>query len=175
MRQGHVFFMPPIRPHSTAVRPSARSAACTPRPSPRRGGRGGRALAPRLALIAALASAPVYAQEPAAMTAPALPSPIDAFVAAVNRGDAETALAFFGRDGVVDDWGTRYVGAAAIAQWSVREFVGAKGRLTPTRVSRDGERIVVDAGWASSFYSGDSRFVFTVDGQRIREMRIVGH
>ncbi|SDX00048.1 nuclear transport factor 2 family protein [Lysobacter enzymogenes] len=109
------------------------------------------------------------------MTAPALPSPIDAFVAAVNRGDAETALAFFGRDGVVDDWGTRYVGAAAIAQWSAREFVGAKGRLTPTRVGRDGERIVVDAGWTSSFYSGDSRFVFTVDGQRIREMRIVGH
>ncbi|QQQ02970.1 nuclear transport factor 2 family protein [Lysobacter enzymogenes] len=109
------------------------------------------------------------------MSAPALPSPVAEFVAAVNRGDAAAALAFFGRDGVVDDWGTRYVGAAAIAQWSAREFVGARGRLTPTRVGRDGGRIVVDAGWRSDFYSGDSRFVFTVDGARIREMRIVGH
>ncbi|QWP79157.1 nuclear transport factor 2 family protein [Lysobacter sp. K5869] len=109
------------------------------------------------------------------MTPPTLPPPLAEFIAAVNRGDGKTALAFFGADGVVDDWGTRYVGAAAIARWSAREFVGAQGRLTPTRVSRDGERIVVDAGWASSFYSGDSRFVFSVDGERIREMRIVGH
>lgn len=109
------------------------------------------------------------------MSASALPSPVAEFVAAVNRGDSEAALAFFGRDGVVDDWGTRYVGAAAIARWSAREFVGAHGRMTPTRVDRDGPRIVVDAGWTSRYYSGDSRFVFTVDGQRIREMRIVGH
>lgn len=109
------------------------------------------------------------------MNRPTLPPPIAEFVAAVNRGDSQAALAFFGADGVVDDWGARHAGAAAIAQWSAREFVGARGRLTPTRVSRDGERIVVDAGWASDFYSGDSRFVFTVDGERIREMRIVGH
>lgn len=138
---------------------------------------GARAFAPALALAAALAAvaARAPAQEPAAMPAPTLPSPVAEFVAAVNRGDAEAALAFFGRDGVVDDWGTRHAGAAAIARWSAREFVGAKGRLTPTRVGRDGARIVVDAGWTSEFYSGDSRFVFTVDGARIREMRIVGH
>jgi hypothetical protein len=96
-------------------------------------------------------------------------------VAAVNRGDADAALAFFGADGVVDDWGRRYVGADAIRAWSEREFVGAGGRMSPTQVARDGERVVVDAGWASRFYSGDSRFVFTVDGARIVEMRIVGH
>jgi len=163
----------PLRPcPAPTVRPAARSAVAAPYLRPRRAGS---ALAPLLALAAAFAPAPAPAQEPAAMTAIDLPPPIGAFVAAVNRGDADAALAFFGRDGVVDDWGTRYVGAAAIARWSAREFVGAQGRLSPTRVGRDGARIVVDAGWRSDFYSGDSRFVFTVDGQRIREMRIVGH
>ena len=103
-----------------------------------------------------------------------LPAPLDTFVNAVNRGDADTALALFAADGEVDDWGRHFTTPQAIRRWSDREFVGAGGQLRVARVRRSGDRVTVDAHWASRHYSGDSRFIFTLDDGRIRRMRIVG-
>ncbi len=107
------------------------------------------------------------------MTRISLPPPLDAFVRSVNGGDTEAFLDFFLADGVVNDWGREFVGQAAIRGWSDREFIGAKGRLQVTRVSRAADEVTVDAGWTSHYYSGDSRFVFVLQGQKIRVMRIV--
>ncbi|MBO9663514.1 nuclear transport factor 2 family protein [Dokdonella sp.] len=104
-----------------------------------------------------------------------LPTPVAKLVAAVAAGDTEAFLALFPADGVVDDWGRRFNGHAAIRTWSDKEFIGAKGVLTPRKVSRSGDTVTVDAGWKSEYYSGDSRFVFVLDGEAIREMRITGH
>jgi hypothetical protein len=76
-----------------------------------------------------------------------LPPLIDRFVAAVNRGNTEAFLARFAADGVVDDWGRRFTGHKAI-------------------------EVTVTADWKSGSYGGPSRYVFIVDGDRIREMRI---
>jgi hypothetical protein len=104
-----------------------------------------------------------------------LPAPVVELVAAVTAGDTDAFLALFTEDGVVDDWGRRFTGRASIRHWSDKEFIGAKGMLTPHKVSRSGDTVTVDAGWKSDFYSGDSRFVFVLEGDAIREMRIVEH
>ena len=101
-----------------------------------------------------------------------LPPLIDRFVAAVNRGNTEAFLACFAVDGVVDDWGRRFVGHKAIHTWSDEEMIGAKGRMTVRNIDQAGNEVTVTADWKSSFYSGPSRYVFIVDGDHIREMRI---
>ncbi|MGB3542549.1 nuclear transport factor 2 family protein [Rubrivirga sp.] len=106
------------------------------------------------------------------MSTPDLPAPVGAFVDAVNRGDTDSFLAFFPDDGVVDDWGRRFVGHDAIRGWSDREFIGAEGTMTPQTVDVRGDEVDVRAGWASTHHNGDSRFVFVTDGDRVREMRI---
>lgn len=103
-----------------------------------------------------------------------LPQPVNDFVAAVNRGDGAAFLSFFDeKEGRVDDWGRIYTGHAAIKAWSDKEFIGAKGVMSPTKVETDGDKISVWAGWKSNYYSGDSKFIFTVEGKQIKEMKIV--
>lgn len=108
------------------------------------------------------------------MSATALPPPLDRFVTAVNRGDADSAFALFATDGEVDDWGRRFATPRDIRCWSDREFVGADGHLRVVRVARSGDQVTVDAQWTSRHYSGNGRFIFTLDDGRIRRMRIVG-
>lgn len=103
-----------------------------------------------------------------------LPKPIDSFVQAVNKGDTERFLSFFDQsEGIVNDWGRKFVGHKAIRGWSEKEFIGAKGRMTPTKVEQKDNVISLWAGWKSNFYTGDSKFIFTIDGEEIVEMRIV--
>jgi hypothetical protein len=102
----------------------------------------------------------------------ALPVPIDRLVDAVNTGDTDAFLALFTDDGVVDDWGRRFEGVGAIRAWSDKEFIGAKGRLIVTDVLGEKGVVTLEADWRSNFYSGASRFVFALDGDRVREMTI---
>lgn len=107
------------------------------------------------------------------MTAPLkLPPPIDRLVDAVHRKDTEALLALFTDDAVVDDWGRRFEGLAAIRAWSDKEFIGARGRLSVTGVLRERHLVTLSADWRSDFYSGASRFIFALAGGKIREMTI---
>lgn len=102
-----------------------------------------------------------------------LPPALENFVKAVNDGDTEKFLSFFDvENGVVNDWGRRLVGHEAIKGWSDKEFIGAKGKMTPTKVEKSGEEYRVFADWKSNFYSGASLFIFTLSGDKIKEMRI---
>jgi hypothetical protein len=109
-----------------------------------------------------------------ATDAPVLPPPIDRFVEAVNAGDTEAFLGLFPEDGVVDDWGRRFVGREAIRGWSDAEFIGAEGRMTVTGVEQTPGGVSVTADWESNRFTGPSRFTFVIDGERIKEMRITG-
>lgn len=102
-----------------------------------------------------------------------LPTVIENFIKAVNAGDLEKVLSFFDREqGVVNDWGRRFVGHQAIKRWSDKEFIGADGKMTPMKVENDGGEYRVFADWRSNFYNGASLFVFKLDGEKIEEMRI---
>lgn len=108
------------------------------------------------------------------MAAIPLPPPLDTFVAAVNGGDTDAAFALFAPDGEIDDWGRRFATPKAMRAWSDEEFIGAQGRMTVTQVTQNGNQVAVDADWKSNYYSGASRFVFTLADGRIKRMRIVG-
>ncbi|MCF1744978.1 nuclear transport factor 2 family protein [Paradevosia shaoguanensis] len=107
------------------------------------------------------------------MADPTLPTVIESLRQAINSGDTEAFLAFFPDDGAVEDWGRRFSGHAAIRGWSDKELIGAKGTLTIAKVlSASPQTVEVVADWKSSFFSGASRFTFTLDGGKVREMRI---
>lgn len=130
-----------------------------------------------LALLAWVLAAACHIDQPAPAYAQAaqqaeVPAVIVQFVAAVNRGDTAAFLAFFLENGVVDDWGRKFQGHAAIKGWCDKEFIGAKGTMTVKSARHTGSEIDVRAGWTSSFYSGDSRFIFVLAGDKISEMRI---
>ncbi|MBX3288546.1 MAG: nuclear transport factor 2 family protein [Acidobacteria bacterium] len=100
-------------------------------------------------------------------------SPVRDFVDAVNAGSEEGFLSFFDETtGVINDWGRIFTGHVEIKKWSDKEFIGAKGTITPQRVETNNGEISLWAGWKSNYYSGDSKFVFVVDGDSIKEMRI---
>ena len=95
------------------------------------------------------------------------------FVNAINRGDTPAFLDFFADDGVVDDWDRRFVGRIAIEQWSDAETIGAHGTLTITEViSADADEIVADTFWRSEAFSGPGQFRLTLEGGKIKELKI---
>lgn len=107
------------------------------------------------------------------MADPTLPTVIESLRQAINRGDTEAFLAFFPEDGVVEDWGRRFSGHAAICGWSDKELIGAKGMLTIAKVlSASPEKVEVMTDWKSSFFSGTSKFTFALEGGKVRELRI---
>ena len=106
------------------------------------------------------------------ITTVTLPLPIDRLVDAINRGDTDAFLGLFTETGVVDDWGRRFEGLAAIRAWSDAEFIGAHGHMEVKNVSRVHDLVTLAADWRSDFYSGACRFLFALDGARVRAMTI---
>jgi hypothetical protein len=62
---------------------------------------------------------------------------------------------------------------AAIRGWSDNEFIGARGRMTVTRIDQHDGGVTVPADWVSNHCTGPG-FAFRLDGDLVREMRITG-
>lgn len=105
----------------------------------------------------------------------ALPPILIAARDAINAGDTDTFLSFFPETGIVEDWGRRFSGLAAIRGWSDKELIGAKGVMTfgPV-IEQTPERISLNVDWASSFFTGPGIFTFVLADGKIREMKISG-
>lgn len=102
-----------------------------------------------------------------------LPATVRDFLSAVNRGDSKAMMAFLDAEkGVVIDAGRTFVGHAAIGLWNDEWFIGAGGQVTPKAVVTDGNTVTVTAEWKSAAYTGPSRFVFVLAGERIAELRL---
>ena len=106
------------------------------------------------------------------MTNAQLPAVIERFIAAVNKADVEAFLAFFPTDGVVDDWGRKFTGHAAIRGWSDKEFIGSQVSLKVTGFEQKGHSVGVMTDVGGNGFNGPSRFTFVLDGDKVREMRI---
>jgi hypothetical protein len=105
----------------------------------------------------------------------AVPAPVADFIDAINRQDTAAFLAFFPVDGIVNDWGSRYVGHEAIRRWSDREFIGAQALLAVIDVNHAGDEVNLMADVTSKGFNGPSRFVFVISGALVRELRITAH
>lgn len=109
------------------------------------------------------------------MNQPGTPDLIERLAAIINAGNTDEFLALFPTDGIVEDWGRRFIGHAAIRGWSDKELIGAKGALTlGAIIDRSDNRVSMQTEWVSNFFSGTSVFTFTLDGELIRELVISG-
>jgi len=92
-----------------------------------------------------------------------LPPPIAALVEATNAHDTAAFLATFAEDAVLTDEGHDYRGAAAIKEWSDRQYIGSQVTLDVTGVDyRDG-KIVVTAKVDGNFPKAGLPDPFTMD------------
>ncbi len=89
-----------------------------------------------------------------------------------TRDFVRQCLAFFPEDGVVEAWGRRFSGHAAIRGWSDKEFIGVQVSLDVTAVEEAGGQTVVTAQVGGSGFNGPSHFSFLVDGDSVERMTI---
>lgn len=106
------------------------------------------------------------------MTNLEIPSPVAEFIERVNAGDEAAFLDAFTDDGFIDDWGRVFGDRAAMQGWSAKEFIGAQGRMSPEKVTVDGDTVTVVADWRSTHANGLSEFTFVVAGDRLTSMTI---
>jgi ketosteroid isomerase-like protein len=94
-----------------------------------------------------------------------LPAPVARLLDAANAHDTDAFLSTFATDGVVDDWGREFRGAAAIRGWSDNEFIGVRVALDVTGVEHDGagETTTITAQVGGDGFNGPSHFTFAVD------------
>ena len=101
-----------------------------------------------------------------------VPSQVQRLLDAANAGDIDAFLAGFTEDGVVDDWGREFRGAAAIRGWSDNEFIGKQVSLDVTGVASKAGETVVTAQVGGNGFNGPSHFSFRVAGDRVSRMTI---
>ncbi|HEY4280932.1 MAG TPA: nuclear transport factor 2 family protein [Conexibacter sp.] len=101
-----------------------------------------------------------------------LPAPVAALLDAANANDTTAFLACFTDDGVVDDWGREFRGAAAIRGWSDREFIGAEVSLAVNGVVDENGETVVTAEVGGRGFNGPSHFSFRTNSDRVARMTI---
>lgn len=107
------------------------------------------------------------------MSEPHLPPPVERLMNAVNDSDQTGFLAEFTEDGIVDANGRRFVGLDAIRAWSDSDAIGHQQNFTVQQVSDEGDIIAAVIHVSGNGYYGPSTFRFRLDGDRIREMRII--
>lgn len=101
-----------------------------------------------------------------------VPAEVQRLLDAANAGDVDAFLAGFTEDGVVDDWGREFRGAAAIRGWSDNEFIGKQVSLDVTGVVSKAGETVVTAQVGGNGFNGPSHFSFRVAGGRVSRMTI---
>jgi ketosteroid isomerase-like protein len=107
------------------------------------------------------------------VTAP-LPDEVARLLAATNAEDRDRFLDAFTEDGVVDDWGRRFVGRERIAEWDAGENIGVHARIEATSVRRSGDTVEFGVRVTGDGYNGGGTFTATVRDGRIAELVIRG-
>ena len=104
----------------------------------------------------------------------ALPNEVARLLAATNAEDREGFLDAFTDDGVVDDWGRRFVGHERIAEWDAGENIGVHARIEATSVRRSGDTVEFGVQVTGDGYNGGGTFTATLRDGRIAELVIRG-
>lgn len=102
-----------------------------------------------------------------------LPHPLARLLDAANRHDSDAFLACFADDGVVDDWGRQFAGAAATKSWSDSEFIGVNVALDvrEAHVGPNGD-VTIGADVGGEGFNGPSHFTFRLRDGLVSRMTI---
>lgn len=93
-------------------------------------------------------------------------------IGAINSGDTERLLDFFGERARLLDAGEVYHGRARVRELSDRELIGVKGYLDVRQIVRHEDTVTVAGPYHSQRFNGPARFVFTVVDDEITELSL---
>jgi hypothetical protein len=74
---------------------------------------------------------------------PQLPKVVEAYVRAINNGDAASFIELFADDAEVEDIGRTFSGVTAITAWSDREIFGVQVTLEVIDCAANGDETVI--------------------------------
>lgn len=100
-----------------------------------------------------------------------LPTTVSQFIDALNRADNAALLAFFTPTALVVDVGQSFIGTDAIRDWNANQFIGSGGHAVPKTAKISGDTVTLPVDWQSKFYTGPSKMVFVLEGDKIAELR----
>jgi hypothetical protein len=100
------------------------------------------------------------------------PEPVARLLAAANQHDTDAFVASFTDDGVVDDWGREFSGAASIREWSDKEFIGVDVILALSGTTTTHHETTISAEVGGRGYNGPSHFTFAVRDGLVSRMTI---
>jgi phenylacetic acid degradation operon negative regulatory protein len=103
-----------------------------------------------------------------------LPDEVARLLAATNAEDRAAFLGAFTEDGVVDDWGRRFVGRERIGEWDAGENIGVHARIEATSVRRSGDTVEFGVRVTGDGYNGGGTFTATLRDGRVAELVIRG-
>jgi phenylacetic acid degradation operon negative regulatory protein len=103
-----------------------------------------------------------------------LPAEVAELLAATDAEDRDRFLAAFTEDGVVDDWGRRFVGRDRIAEWDAGENIGVHSRIEATSVRRSGDTVEFGVRVTGGGYNGGGTFTARLRDGKVAELVIRG-
>ncbi|HAN24161.1 MAG TPA: hypothetical protein DCP95_06250, partial [Microbacterium ginsengisoli] len=101
-----------------------------------------------------------------------LPTPVAAFVDAINNADTDAFVAVFTEDGLVNDWGTEYRGPDRVRRWAGSDAIGAGARMKVLSATTEGATTTIRFDWRSRVFNGESTGIFVINGELIRSFTI---
>ncbi|HEX3348049.1 MAG TPA: nuclear transport factor 2 family protein [Acetobacteraceae bacterium] len=113
------------------------------------------------------------------MTSPALPAPVEAYIAATNAFDLDAFMATFEENALVNDHRDEFAGRDAIRAWAQREIIGDRVTMQVTGATRRGVTAAVNAIIGGNFDKTGLpdplvlTFYFAVNAKRIEQLVIV--
>lgn len=107
------------------------------------------------------------------MTENLVPTPLQAFVDAINNADTDAFVAAFTPDGFVDDWGRILSGPDGVRSWAATDAIGADAQMTILDTTVTGDRIEVRFGWKSRVFNGESTAIAVTDGDKLASFKIL--
>ncbi|NNC11605.1 nuclear transport factor 2 family protein [Planctomonas sp. JC2975] len=93
-----------------------------------------------------------------------LPTPIQRFIDATNRGDTEAFVASFTEDAYLNDWGREFEGRSGVRSWDSTDNIGVRAHFDPVSAhpgDQDGEYVVTLTVTGDGF-NGTGPFLFTI-------------
>lgn len=101
-----------------------------------------------------------------------VPTPVQAFVEAINAADTEAFVNVFTADGMVNDWGTKYTGHEGVRRWAGSDAIGALAKMTLLTARTEGDTTTVRFDWRSRVFNGESTGIFVVHDGYLRSFTI---